>query len=362
MPMKNTKSTKAAAATKVKAALAGMIDKAVADRVAAIPAPVAPVAKATDVTPKSAYAREIHKAYEVMTKGATGTTGAGAELSPTKAADFFIPVLAEAAVLMKAGASVYSDYGDSVTIPALRGAGTGAWLAEGASGTDQDPVTGQVILNSFRYQKSIPISGKLLRNPIGQALEAVTDGLLRTSAEAVDAHFLSGTASAGVAPGGIISQMASGQSVAVVKAAALSTNDEIIKDLLTAMKRVRGAKITFDGSESWLMSSGIFYALMGKVNASGGYIFPSLHLDNPTLYGAKVIVTENLHATNPAILFGVFSHVVVGISFAPGVQVDQDVAGRKADTVEAWFSVHGDVKLANDKALAAITGATAAYA
>lgn len=354
----------------IKKALQAMVDSAVADRMKALnrlPAsntnvekasPISVVAKmAQDAYLKGAVYSDPKAGQDLKTKaaGVGGTTGAGAELSPDVAADFFIPMLAAKTFMLNSGALVLTGYGDSIAIPALDGLGSGAYLAEGSAGTDQDADTRQVTLESYRFQRSTTIAGKLIRNPVGQALEAVSDGLVRKTMADQEKAWLTGTASTGVAPAGIVNQVASGQSVA---ATADASNAELVADLIALMGRVHNAEVHKDGTEAFVMNSAVYHQLMARTNDIGQPLFPSLQGANPTLYGTKVYVSSGA-GTN--IIYGVFSTLAIGLSKGPELEVDQGVSDRKADIFQAWFNVVGDVKLCHSKGFAVITGAQAAY-
>ena len=364
--MKNAKTKPSRDA--VKKALLGFIDQAVGDRMKAA-APAGAVAKTAEKTPKTVVAELVQKAYTesvvwsdpkagqaLRTKAATGSTGAGQELSPGVPADFFVPLLAAKTFLLRTGCMVLTDYGDTLPIPALDSVGTGAYLAEGASGTDQTPVTRNVILGSFRFQRSLPISGKLIRNPLGQALEAVSDGLTRKTMADQEKAWLSNTAVPGTSPAGLIQQLTSGRTVAATAAA---ENDEIIQDILAAMARVHNTEVHADGTEAFVMSSVTYFNLLARQNGIGTPLFPTLAGPEPTLFGAKVYVTT---AIGTSLLYGVFSHLAIGLTKGPELQTGQDLADQKADMVQAWFTVHGDVKVLHGTAFATVSGADAAYA
>src|SRR5690606_19748008 len=221
--------------------------------------------------------------------------------------------------------------------------------------TDQDVETRNVTLESYRFQRSVPISGKLVRNPQGQALEAVVDGLSRKTMADLERKWLTGTAVPGVAPAGLINQLASGQSVA---ATANASNAELISDLIALMGRVHNKEVHRDGTEAFVMNDTVFHQLMARTDDIGQPLFPSLQGEEPRLYGRKVYVTSGI-GTN--ILYGVFSTLALGLSKGPEVEVDQGVNDRKADVFQTWKTIVGDCKALHSVGFAVITGAEAAY-
>lgn len=232
---------------------------------------------------------------DIRQKGLTeGTFTDGGALVPEQFSAELIPLLRNRAMVRKAGARVISMSGGNMTLPKGTGASTAYYNGEAQPVTTSKPQLGQVRFAEKKMMLGVPVSNDLLRNAALSADEWVRDDIVQVAVIKEDSQALFGVGST-YAPSGIVTLIDSTRKIDSIAADRTApTLAETRKDLSRQIKLVKQSNIIGPNSKLGYIFNARYEAFLGSLTDGNGNAVFLQGLDNGTLRGYPVFVTEQV--------------------------------------------------------------------
>lgn len=201
--------------------------------------------------------------------------------------------------------------GDNLKIPKVVQGLTTAWVAEGASTSKTKPTTSTLTITTKIAQTLIDVSESLMEDSL-----SVPDlyTLLVTLIGESQAAFIEDQIFNGGGTGNNIEGICINSSVTKVTLATTAYSSVTRAKLVTAFGSVPTKYLVDGKGGKWYMSRAARTELMLLENDLGVPVFPTLELENPTLFGQPVVETDKLPSTGgasvPFAVFGNFKHFI----------------------------------------------------
>jgi len=235
------------------------------------------------------------------------STGAASLIAVDQAAEDFIELLRNEAMVVRAGARMLPGLVGTLDIPRQNAAAAGGWIAtETGSPAEGQLTTDKVTLSPKTFGVRTEITRKMLKQATPAAEELVREDIRRVIGLAVDLAAISGSGAAGQ-PQGIIGSTGVG---GVVHGGALTATLANILEYESDL----GAANALNGRLAWMMRPAARAALKATPKAAGVASGFLMEMDG-TMNGYPSFVTQQAPASASAgaILFGNFAEVLIGM-------------------------------------------------
>jgi len=235
------------------------------------------------------------------------STGGASLIAVDQAAEDFIELLRNEAMVVQAGARMLPGLVGTLDIPRQNAAAAGGWIAtETGSPAEGQPTTDKITLSPKTFGVRTEITRKMLKQATPAAEELVREDIRRVIGLAVDLAAISGSGAAGQ-PQGVIGTSGVG---GVVHGGALTATLANILEYESDL----GTANALNGRLGWMMRPAARAALKATPKSAGVASGFLMEMDG-TMNGYPSYVTQQAPASAAAgaILFGNWAEILIGM-------------------------------------------------